>query len=429
MKSSVWLAVSLVVGGITLLSVHRILDPWSYASRVNVEKGNMAAEMGDLYSPWVGTRELLLRHRNPYGPNVTRQIQMVFYGHPIKQTYDDSGRFLVNEQRFAYPVYLVFLLAPFVKTNFTDLHRWARPALAAFAAISLLLSLRILNWRLTWTKTTALILFILSSPQLVQGLRFEQLALLVGFLLVAAAWCVQKNYLVTAGVLLALSTIKPQMSIVPLCWFAVWAGGDWSRRWRIAASFFATLTAFIAGGQLLLPGWIGYFVTGLSAYRKYAPTSSLLRIALGDTVGSIVGAIIFLGLVHFAWRNRKTKAASPEFTLVFAAFLMGAILVFPLFTPFNQVMLILPTLFLLRDWKAVPPFSRFVFIAIVSWPWITELALLIFPPQLDSPSQLPLLPSFMVSFFPLFLPLMHMAKRRNASPAMAPRDLQPTLNS
>jgi len=48
MKSSVWLAVSLVVGGITLLSVHRILDPWSYASRVNVEEGNMAAEMGDL---------------------------------------------------------------------------------------------------------------------------------------------------------------------------------------------------------------------------------------------------------------------------------------------------------------------------------------------------------------------------------------------
>jgi glycosyl transferase family 87 len=172
-------------------------------------------------------------------------------------------------------------------------------------------------------------------------MRFEQLALVVSFLLIAGAWCISRNHLTTAGALFALSTIKPQMGLLPLCWFAVWAAGDWRRRWRLPASFIATLAALFAAGELLLPGWLGFFLAGLAAYRRYALPTSSLRMALGDTAGEILGGLIVVAILVFAWRNRHLQGDSPQFVFILAAFFMATVLTFPLFTPFNQVLLIL----------------------------------------------------------------------------------------
>ena len=58
-----------------------------------------------------------------------------------------------------------------------------------------------------------------------------------------------------------------------------------------------------------------------------------------------------------------------------------------------------------------------------SWPWIISTALLLFPPSLDSPNQLPLLPSFLVLFFPLTLPLLLMTRRSQAVSQLDTTDL------
>src|SRR2546423_1463084 len=101
-----WLLLSLCVSATTWLYMHRLLRPWVDAK--DVQEMGLKAQMGDLYSPWVGMHELLLRRRNPYGQEVSRDIQMVFYGHAIKQNYGEPGVGVVNEQRFAYPVYVIF---------------------------------------------------------------------------------------------------------------------------------------------------------------------------------------------------------------------------------------------------------------------------------------------------------------------------------
>jgi glycosyl transferase family 87 len=416
MKPRIWLALSLFAAIIASLYAVRILGPWGqYVGQLH---DGIKMQMGDLYSPWVGARELLLRRRNPYAPEVSHEIQIAFYGHAINQTYQ-PGAAVVNEQRFAYPIYAVVLLAPTIYFDFADVRRGAWWVLGLLTAASVLLCLDLLRQRLPWETTTALVLFTLSSPQVLQGLRFEQLALVVAFLLIAGCWCVSKHHLIAASALFAFSTIKPQMALLPLCWFAIWVAGDWHNRWRLAAGFIAVTAALFATGELLLPGWFGYFLSGLAAYRKYAPPTSLLRVALGDIFGKIVAGAIVLGLLIFAWRNRKLAADSRQFTTIFAAFLIGSILVLPLLTPFNQVMLILPALLLLQGWKTLPRLSRLVFMAIVSWPWIASTTLLIFRPRLDSLSQLPLLPSFLVLFFPVFLPLLLMTRRR-LSPSQFP---------
>jgi hypothetical protein len=410
MKIRVWLLLSLFASGITWLYNRQVLGPWNYY--VGQHDG-LKTEKGDLYPRWVGTRELLLRGRNPYGPEVSHEIQIAYYGHAIAQDSFNPGQKIIDEQRFAYPVYVVFLMAPTIAFDFADVQRWAPMVLGFFAALSVPLCLLLLRWRLPWEEIAAMTLFTVSSPQIVQGLNHQQLTVVVGFLLVASAWSASRNHLATAGLLLAWSTIKPQMAFFPLCFFLIWVLGNWRERWRLLAAFFAMLSTLIVAGELILPGWIGYFLEGTAAYRRYFPTTSLLRLALGDALGEILGGLIVLGLLLFAWRSRKEPADARPFTTLLAAFLMGTVLAFPLLTPFNQVMLILPTILFLRDWNTLSRLSRIVFIVIVGWPWIISLALLMFPPGLDSLHQLPLLPSFLVLFYPLFLPLLLMTRRMN----------------
>jgi len=116
MKAWLWLLVGMAASAVSWTYMHRVVLPWEHY--VNVEHGKLQSQKGDLYPRWVGTRELLLNRRNPYGPEVSHEIQIGFYGHPIEQSYDQPESEIVDEQRFAYPLYVVFLLAPTVNLEF-----------------------------------------------------------------------------------------------------------------------------------------------------------------------------------------------------------------------------------------------------------------------------------------------------------------------
>jgi hypothetical protein len=377
---------SLFVGATAWLYMHQILGPWADAK--DLQKGGLKAQMGDLYPRWVGARELLLNGRNPYSAEVSHEIQMAYYGHIV--TADEASRRVVDEQRFVYPVYVVFLMAPTIYTDFAKVQFWAPFVLGTFAGLSVVFSAGLLDWQIPWTTAVALIVLVVSSPQIVQGMRHQQLALLVGCLLMAGAWLVHKGHLASAGVVLAFSTIKPQMALLPLVWFV-----------------------FCGAGELLVPGWLGNFVAAMAAYRRYFPTTSLPRLLLGDTLGIAVSFVIVAWLLIFGWKHRKTGGDSPRLVAVFAAFLMGTVLAFPLFTPFNQVLLILPAMLVIREWAGLGRLGRIIFILVVFWPWITSTALLALRPPLGPASQLALLPALAASAMPLLLPLLLWSRRNS----------------
>src|SRR5450759_4460908 len=89
---------------------------WLYANRVLIPyqisdaaaHGRPRGNLSDLYLHWIGARELLLNGRDPYGPDVTREIQQGYYGRPLDPARPGDPK----DQRFAYPVYVVFCLAP-----------------------------------------------------------------------------------------------------------------------------------------------------------------------------------------------------------------------------------------------------------------------------------------------------------------------------
>jgi hypothetical protein len=411
MRAFLWLLLSLFVSATTWLYLHRVLIPWEH--HVNVEIGTMKAELGDLYSPWVGARDLLLYARNPYSAAVSHEIQMAFYGHVVTQAPEVSAQNAVDEQRFAYPVYVVFVMAPTVHLSFIEIESWAPVVLALLTSIGVLLWFDTVRWHPSWPTLAAVVFLVLSTPPIIQGLRLRQLGLIVGFLIALATWCVSKNRLATAGVLLAVSTIKPQMVALPIVWFVCWVMGDSQKRWRLLAGFAATLAALVGAGEVILPGWLHYFFEGLRAYRQYAYRPLLLELALGNTLGEILSAAVMVGILAFAWKNRKEAGDSPQFTMVLATFLIASLLTMPLYPLFNQLLLVLPVIIILRDWAGLRPPARYVLIAILAWPPITSVTLLLLFPRSSYPSGLmPLLPAVGTLILPFILPLLLVSRPR-----------------
>src|SRR3954463_7941006 len=81
----------------------------------SAERGRPRGNLSDLYPRWLGARELLLHHRDPYSPEVPREIQAGYYGRPLEPGRTDEPK---DQQGFAYPVHVVFLLAPTVGLPF-----------------------------------------------------------------------------------------------------------------------------------------------------------------------------------------------------------------------------------------------------------------------------------------------------------------------
>lgn len=388
---------------------------------MNLSGGRVIAQLGDLYPRWLGARALLMYGQNPYGPEVSHQIQMAFYGHPVIQDLGQPGHTPVDEQRFAYPVFVVFLLAPTIHVPFPSLQSGAAILLVLLTAAGTFLWLDFLRWRHS-ELTVAITLFVLASPQIIQGLRFRQLALLVGFLVACAAWCVSKNHLATAGILLAITTIKPQMVLLALPWFLLWAFSKWRKRWRLLAGFTGMFAALVVAGELLLPGWTGYFFQGIAAYRKYFPTMSWFEAVLGYRLGTVCAVIAIVILLAFAWKNRKQPGESQEFAVTLAAVFLVTALAIPLLQPFNQVILILPAFLLLRDWQTLPAWARVAFALCVAWPGVGSLALFVFSSHIHAPSRLVLLPSFVCPVVPFVFPALFIIwySRTTKVPATSP---------
>src|SRR5438552_11563646 len=74
-------------------------------------RGNLS----DLYPRWLGARELLLHGRDPYSAAISREIQAGYYGRPLDPTNPNDPK---DEQGFAYPVYVAFLLWPILGFGF-----------------------------------------------------------------------------------------------------------------------------------------------------------------------------------------------------------------------------------------------------------------------------------------------------------------------
>jgi hypothetical protein len=358
--------------------VQHVLIPHQQAEAAlyGIPRGNLS----DLYPRWLGARELLLHGRDPYGADVTKEIQAGYYGRQLDPALPHDPK---DEQGFAYPVYVVFLLAPTITLPFAIVQTGFRWLLIALTLASVLLWLRTLRWKVSVQAAAILLVLTIGSFPVLQGIKLQQLSLLVAGLIAMSAMLLVEGHLLFAGVLLALATIKPQLAMPVVAWFLLWALSDWPRRRNFWWGLSGTMAALAGGAEYVLPGWFGRFREAIVAYRRYNQgADSVLDILITPLWGKWLVILIVMALALVAWRRRDAVAESLVHSRVTVLILAATVVIIPKASPYNQVLLLPGILLLLRQLRELWSRGRIErgLVAICGltlfWPWLAALALL-----------------------------------------------------
>jgi hypothetical protein len=378
-NSNVGLVLALLLAGSMWFYVQHILIGHQQADAAlhGTPRGNLS----DLYPRWLGARELLLHHRDPYSPEVTREIQIGYYGRQLDPTRLSDPR---DQQGFAYPVYVVFLLAPTITMPFPVVQTGFRWLIVALTAASVLLWLRTLRWQPSSVTKAVLIVMTLGSFQALQGIKLQQLSLLVGGLIAGCALLLAEGYLALAGILLASATIKPQLVLPLAAWLLLWTFSDWRRRQNLMWGFVSTMGGLFAGAEYILPGWIGRFREAITAYRQYNDgAGSVLDVLITPEWGRVLAGLIVLALAVTGWKVRRAPTDSPVFNVMLGLVLATTVVIVPKAAPYNQILLLPASLIVARHWQTLWQknlISRLLLLVcglLIFWPWLAATALTI----------------------------------------------------
>ena len=185
--------------------------------------------------------------------------------------------------------------------------------------------------------------------------------LLVAFLLAASILALQRGRLLLAGILMALTTIKPQVSVLAIFYLVLWSLWDWRKRGRYCVGFFSTLLLLFATSLAVWPHWIQSWTHALVAYHRYTTpvlvsevlTSHLPPGAVGPATLILTAGLMIVAVV-IAWRNSSASPDSHEFSTTLSLLLaITVITLLPGQAVYDHVILLPGVLLLARRWRDV----------------------------------------------------------------------------
>ncbi len=375
----------------------------------------------DLYARWLGARELLLHGRDPYSPQVTREIQTGFYGRPLDPANPSDPR---EQESFVYPLYVVFLLAPTVHLPFpvvAEIFRWI---LLVCIALSVPLWMCAVGFRAQWPVVVSAMLLAVGSNPAIAEYSQQNLTALVVLFLAAAVASVMRNKLMLGGFFLALATSKPDITIPVVLWLLAWAAWRRERR-RLIWAFAASMSILLAGAQAISPGWMGRFLAAVREYPSYGTDPSILQVLLPRVVATLLSAALVVCVCAVCWRWRKAASDSDGFGWMLAVVTAVTLVAIPKLAAYNQLLLIPALLVLLRHrGQATGLFARAFTkgaFACQIWQWsaalvLSILSLLVTPQRVFGLAQLPLYTWLALSPLTLVAILTSIAMRGASSP-------------
>lgn len=374
-----------------------------------------ARNFSDLYPAWVAAKETLLHGRSPYSAEVTREIQEGYYGRAIDPSRPGDP---VDEQRFAYPLYVVFIFLPCLGLSFATVKLLGWLFLSACAVAAVALWAKTIDAKLGTYEILIFFLAALATFPYIQGLHLQQLSLVISFLLAAATFALQRQKFVLAGVALALSTIKPQLSIVFISLVLLWSVSRWKERRAVTVAFLIAIVALFGASLAILPDWPIEFAASIAPYLHYTGATNALRLLFG-TIAERTLLLAMIAVVGWhAVQTRSSAADSIDFIVTASIVLALTCTALPSLAPHNQVLLT-PGFMLLairRDlqWgqgRLARALWTAAWLALI-WPAATAALFGLFLtfgyPQLVGPWQIPLAtnPLLPLALFAALLPLL-----------------------
>ncbi len=338
----------------------------------------------DFYPVWLGARQWRLEHRDLYNSEMTREIQIGLFGRPLDARNPNDPP--TDYRQFAYPAFTEMLLWPAALLDFPNLRLLLAFFLPILTAASIWFWLLALQWHIHPPGLTALIVLTLCTYEVLEAFFALQPGLLVFFFLASAALALRRNRLMLAGVLMSLTLIKPQVTLLAVMYMLIWSCAD-RRRSRFWIGFFAITICLTVSSLWIWPHWPVRWIGILLGYHRYA-MPPLIIVLPGRTLNALIGpaliAVALLASAILAWRNRHAPAESPTFWWTLSVLLaVTSVALLPGLAIYDHVILIPAILLLLRDrekiWAAGPAHRILLSLGslVLFWPWVAAFALLL----------------------------------------------------
>ncbi|MCD4752729.1 MAG: DUF2029 domain-containing protein [Anaerolineaceae bacterium] len=327
----------------------------------------------DFLFRWKPTQLVLLEGFNsPYDPEALQQVMILHYGE--NEGFDQKWPDI-----FLYPYYVMIIFAPFALIKEYLVARALWMTLIEVTHISiLLLSFVILNYKPKKSTFFLLILFSLACSYFVQGLIDGNPAAIITLFIALSMYFASTQKDELAGVFLALSTMKPQLTL--LFFILMWLWSFSNRRWKTITSSSITLGVLMGGSFLLLPSWFKEFLNGILLYSAITPPitpNTLIQVwfpAAAQWIAPIISLACIL-IIAWAWKSVWKKN--------FAHFFWAACLTFTILpltgvvTAKSNFIAMLPAFILLivtlsDNWENDTFLNLLIFIVLVlSWTFFT----------------------------------------------------------
>lgn len=396
-----------VVGAASMAYYHqRWFIPRSNATLAARGLGNGYSFGNDFYPVWLSSRALVGRKQNPYTPEITKEIQIGLYGRPLDTHHAGDP---ADQRMFVHPVFTDLLFWPASQFPFSVVRVVVFFVLLALTIASVCLWLQAMSWNLQWKWVAVILLLTLSSYSALEGLYAGQLGLLVAFLLAATLASMMREKFFLAGILLALTTMKPQMTLLVTLYLLMWASQDLRRRKNLIVGLLATGLLLLGSSLAVLPGWISSWVQSVSAYRRYTAPPLVRGIVISFLPERMAAPItILLTVIAVAmsllliWQSRKADLQSSQFWLTLSLLLsVTTVILLPGQAVYDHLILIPALLVIWRERQPllhsgpVPRLLLAVAAIVFLWPWMAALAFVLVRPFVsqaivDSPALMAL---------------------------------------
>jgi len=267
---------------------------------------------------WVGTRAFLTDGTSPYADDAAAKISTT-----IKELHPENARI---EYRFLAPFFALFLYTPIslVKNPMLATAIWM-----TILEVSLLFAgLSLFRWQKSKKPASIFLLLILvvvvSYPSVMSILNGD--IVIISFaLIIFSIMAIRNHNDETAGVMLGISLIKPDVSWLIVLFLLIWAIID--RRVKIVYWFMGTLIILMGFSLLLIPSWPLQYARSVIQYSFDNPISSngseIASAFTGiSTRFAIVKVVFILAILIVEWffiKNRGIKRIYWLFALTMAA--------------------------------------------------------------------------------------------------------------
>jgi hypothetical protein len=239
----------------------------------------------DFLVHWVATQNFIYDNISPYSETTVLEIQNMVYGRAAV-----AGE---HELRPSYPFYSVFLFLPFglIKNYFVARALWMT-VLEISILLSVFISIRVAQWK---PDRLILVVIFVFSVFWYHGLRAlinGNAVVLLLFCFVLSIYAVQIKQDELAGILLSLTTIKPQVGFALILFIMFWSFIN--KRYKVVFWFLGSTLMLFLLGLFFSPTWPVQFLQEVMRYPGYNPpgTPATALAALIPGMGNRLGIIL-----------------------------------------------------------------------------------------------------------------------------------------